>query len=299
MQQLHKYAIRWALLGALCFLINAYSFSQKTIRAEGTATVKIEANMTKEQTKQIAKEKAMINAIEDKFGTYIESKSILNIEDKKSVFSYIGTTKVLGEWVRTLEIKFDENIQQTESGFDNYISCDIVGKIRKPEPKANIDFKLLNLPQIESRTTSFYVDEQLYVYFISPVDGYVSVYTEEGEITRRLLPYSTMEGEYQSGVPVKGDQPYIFFSNLHNYFPDYTVDEMILYTDKQKEYNTVYIIFSEEKFVKPILKTIEIVNDRILPKSISSVKFHEWLSDCKAIMPGFLDVEIGITIEKK
>jgi hypothetical protein len=287
------------ILLLVLLLINILSFSQKTVRSKGFSKVKQEANRTKEQTKAEVKQQAMINAIENKFGTYVTGGGKLIVKDGKSAFSYIGTTKVKGEWIKTLDIYFEEDSQQTKSGIDIYISCHIDGRIREATPKANINFEVLNDTSIKSRTKSFYNNEQLYIHFISPVDGYVSVFIEEGETTRRLLPYSGMEGEYQSGVPVKGDQAYIFFSEDFNYFPAYVMDEMLLYTNIKKEYNTVYIVFSEEKFVKPILKSVETINDRLLPKSIRSIKFKEWLSDCKASIPGFLDVEIEITIEKR
>lgn len=289
------------LLLILFLLTNIYSFSQRTVRSKGTAKVKIEVNKTEEETIAIAKEQAMIKAIENAFGTYIESVSVTTVNDKRSNFHYIGTTKVKGEWIKTLSEDMPRKLfQTTELGTDVWIEYTITGRVREIiSNKANIQFEILNCPQIECRTTSFYADEQLYIYFKSPIDGYISIFIDEGEITRRLLPYSGMINDYQSGVQVKGDTDYIFFSESLNSFPRYVVDEIELYTNSQKEYNTVYIIFSEEKFVKPILNSSEIVNDKILPKSMNSKDFQKWLSDCRASIQSFQVVNMEIVIQTK
>ena len=57
-------------------------------------------------------------------------------------------------------------------------------------PKANLEYVILNCPETACRTSNFFDGEQFYLYFKSPVDGYLSVYIDEGDITYRLLPYT-------------------------------------------------------------------------------------------------------------
>ncbi len=295
MKQLHKYAIRWALLGALCFFINLNSFSQKILRSKGFARVKIESHISEEGTIKIAKEKATINAIENAFGIYVESKSALLVENSTSDFRYIGTTKVKGEWLKTI----DEDLKIKSSDGERWVEYTIIGKIREIQPKASIEFEILNCPQIECRTTEFYSNEQLYVYVKSPVDGFISIFMDDGQDTWRLLPYSGMKGESQSGLAVEADKSYIFFSEKHNDFPGCPVDEIILYTDSKREYNTVYIVFSETEFVKPVLGPVQTINGTIYPKSLETYKFEQWLVDCRASIGSFLELKKEIVIINK
>ncbi|MFH1025875.1 MAG: hypothetical protein V1764_04275, partial [Nitrospirota bacterium] len=46
-------------------------FGQQIERSTGTAQVRIETNMTKEQAREKAKELAIVNAIENAFGNYV------------------------------------------------------------------------------------------------------------------------------------------------------------------------------------------------------------------------------------
>ena len=280
------------------------AFAQKIVKSAGTAQVRMETNMTTDEAYQQAEQLAMINAIEQAFGTYVEQQMDMTIKEGRTAYNIIGTTKVRGDWLETIDKDFSEHVE-IESGKYNkkqnvkYITCNIKGKVRKSSPKANIDFVLLNCPELACRTSDYIDGEQLYIYFKSPVDGYVSVYVDEGDITYRLLPYVTMGDNYQSGVHISGDDEYIFFSEGNNNFSDAIVDEIEMYTNKQVEYNNIYIIFAEEPFVKPILKKKEVAEGRILPKSLESVKFHEWLQGNRATLPSFQEMKIKISIKHK
>jgi hypothetical protein len=136
----------------------------------------------------------------------------------------------------------------------------------------------------------------LYLFFQSPVDGYLSVYVDEGDITYRILPYVTMIDEYRGGVFVEGDKEYLFFSKKDNPYKSSIVDEIEMYTNKKIEYNQVYIVFAEEKFVKPVLDQNPEVDGRILPKSLNSKEFQFWLSENRAVIESFQDRKIKISI---
>ncbi len=281
-------------------IILSSSYCQKVYKSSGKAIKKVEVNETKEQAKAKVKELAIIKAIENKFDSYVNAGSRLEVKNGRSAFTYIGSVKVLGEWLKTTDVKFTEDSHKTESGIDVYITCCVEGKVRAVTPKAVVKFEVLNMPKVESRTTDFLNNEQLYLQFISPVDGYVSVFLEEGGITRRLLPYSKMGGECQNGVLVKGDSPYLFFSENHSYWTGkYETDEIILYTNKSKEENMLYIIFSEKEYKKPILNPVEKKGKQMLPKSLKTSAFKKWLTDCKINMPEFVCIEKKITIKNE
>ncbi len=171
--------------------------------------------------------------------------------------------------------------------------------MRKSIAKAKLEYEILNAPFISARTTSFLNDEQLYLYFKSPVDGFLSVYLDDGSMTYRLLPDTYSPELFMSGAYVKGDLEYIFFAPGNNKLPQPDVEEYLMFTNKEIEYNSIYIVFSEDKFVKPILSGEEKVAERVLPKSLSTNKFQKWLSDNRASSESFQDIRIKVSIEQK
>ena len=52
------------------------AFAQKSVSTKGTSQVRMESNMTKEQARDKAEDLAMINAVENAFGTYCSVKLI-------------------------------------------------------------------------------------------------------------------------------------------------------------------------------------------------------------------------------
>lgn len=275
--------------------------AQKIVQADGKSQVRMENNMTTEEAYNLAEQQAKINAIENEFGTYVEQQTDMTLTEGRTSYNIIGTTKVKGDWIKTTGIKFSEDFRLESGTYGKqnvkYISCAIKGKVRKSTPKANIDFLILNCQDEACRTTDFLDGEQLYLYFQSPVNGYLSVYVDEGDITYRLLPYVLMSDDYQSGVFVEGDRQYLFFSEKFNAFKNSVVDEILMFTTKKVEYNTVYVVFAEEKFVKPILDQKTEVEGKILPKSLSSEKFQEWLAENRAVIDSFQDKKIKISIK--
>jgi hypothetical protein len=223
--------------------------AQKIVTESGEAQVRMESNMTEDETRNRAEELAKINAIENAFGTYTEQQMDMTIKDGMTHFNIIGTTKVKGDWIETTSIKFSEDFKKskTDKGFvtTKYVTCTIKGKVRKSIPRAALEYEILNGPSLLSRTRSYFHEEQLYVYFKSPVNGFLSIFLEDDEAVYRLLPYMNMSDNYQSGVPIKSDTDYLFFSPNDNSFSGNAVDEPRLLTLKTDiEYNFIYIIFS-------------------------------------------------------
>jgi hypothetical protein len=110
------------------------SYSQKVKTAKGIATVKIEAHLTKLETRNKAMQLAIINAIENEFGTYVEQEADITIVDGKTSFSLIGSTKVKGEWIETIKENYTETSREIrengETKVEVYITCEIKSKFR-------------------------------------------------------------------------------------------------------------------------------------------------------------------------
>lgn len=288
------------ILALFMLIVSQVYYGQKIEKSVGKAQVKIEDDMTLEEARSKAEHLAMIDAIEKVFGTYVEQQTDMFIEDGKTAYNIIGTTKVKGEWVETIDVDFKEDMELENGiyGKQNikYLTCEIKGKIRKSMPRANIEYVVLNCPDKSCRTSDFFDGEQLYLHFKSPVDGYVSVYVDEGDITYRLLPYVNMPDNYQSGVFVDADKEYLFFSERENRFHETAVDEIEMFTTKTIEYNTIYVVFAEDEFVKPRLSSKQEVDRRILPKSLESTDFQDWLTGNRGVLNSFQERRVKISI---
>jgi len=291
-------SIIWLSLSPL--LIRA----QRPVSAKGTSQLRIESNMTKEQAREKAEDLAMINAVENEFGTYVEQDADIKVDNGAVSYNIIGTTKVKGEWLRTHKKEFKEDIQDQ---LDNdqrkekviWISCTIEGEVRKIRSKANLDIKFLRCPSLECETTAFFDAQSFHLYFKSPVDGYLSVFVDENsETTRRLFPYLNQGNE--SAVKIEGDKPYFLFTNSDNLNSfGSKADEIELYTYSTIEYDNVYVLFSPLPYFKPILTNATLLPDGfVLPKAISTAKFQDWLADCRVAMPDFQAKRIKISIAK-
>jgi opacity protein-like surface antigen len=276
-----------------------FAQKNKIEKVEGFARVKMEKNMTLQQTREKAKELAKINAIENAFGTYVEQQTDMTINNGETDYNIIGTTRVKGDWIKTTSVKFSDEFrkEKTDYGYTDirWVTCKITGKARKASPKPLIRYEILSTPDKSSRTVDFHDGEQLYLWFKSPVNGYLTIFLEDDEAVYRLLPYSGDDEKYKSGYLIKADKDYIFFSRKNASTPD-DVDELILHTSKPLEYNYVYIIFSENKFSKPGLNDKKTIKDRILPLSLTKQGFREWLAYNRSLDPKFQSRKIKISI---
>lgn len=297
-------SISYLLFIFILCILTSNALAQKEVRVKGSAQVRLENNMTKEQARELAKEKAMVNAIENEFGTYVEQDVDIKVEDGKQNFNIIGGTRVKGEWVQTIgEPEYKEEVQEVKiSGQAEkvlWITCTVEGYARENHMKAKLDVRTLRCPQIDCQAVEYYSGGSFYLYFKSPIRGYLSVFLDEDrDAVRRLFPYMNQSDE--STAQIEGDRAYILFSNAKelNQF-DCIADEIELFTDRSIEYNNLYVVFSPLPFHKPILNDATLLSDGyILPKAVSFAKFQEWLGECRAAMPDFQVFKLKICIIK-
>jgi hypothetical protein len=295
---------RMLLLLLLCLLISLPpAIAQKIKKVEGTAQVRMELNMTENDTRKLAEELAKIDALQI-FGTIADQEFNMMIKEGKADYNIIAKTEVRGEWVETIDGPFfeeDFKKEKTDEGIRNvkWITCNIKGKGRELTPRAQIDFYPLNYPNLSNRTTEFPDEGNLYLYFKSPVDGYLSVFLDDGIATYRLLPDAYASKEFESGVLIEGDESYIFFSKKkeQNKLPQKKVEEYTMFTTEKLEYNYLYVVFSESRFVKPILNDIQIINGDTLPRSLPFKKFQDWITENKYANPTFQVRKMAITLK--
>lgn len=284
-----------AIATIIFIILGLTGFSQKTKNASGVGRVKVEENRTPEETKLIARNEAIFDAICSAYGLVAEQQSNLHISNGEVSFSSSATTITKAEWIETKSETFDSE----SIGGDLWIVCNIKGKVKEiTTPKILIQTKTLGYPDAASDKTTFYDKEYMYLYFRSPVDGYISIYLEYDDMFYRLLPYSQ---EYlKHTYKVEADKEYFLFSqdDEHNYWGE-LVDKARLSTDEGHEINILHILFATEDFKKPMLnKSIELNDKSVIPNSVPYKYFQDWLTNQRAFTNDFVDEQIQIRIEK-
>lgn len=285
------------------YFLSSVTMAQEIRKVHGKYQLRMELNMTENDTRKLAEEMAKIDALQKTFGSIVDQEFNMMIESGIPDYNIISKTETKGEWVETTRRVFYEDLkaETTIDGERNikWITCEIRGRAREVKPRAHIDFYPLNCPNLSCRTTEIVDDGNLYLYFRSPVDGYLSVFIDDGNLITRLLPDCYASKEFESGVFVKGDQQYIFFSREDNSLPQKTVEKYRMFTSKKFEFNYLYIVFSESQFVKPILDEKQFKNGIIQPKSLSSKEFQEWLAENRYASDSFQKRQIAITVKGK
>lgn len=270
--------------------------AQKTKTVEGEYTYHAPENVTLEQARRTALERAKIQALADEFGTIVsqtELSRVENVNGKSDVnFLSLGGTEVKGEWIETIgepiyNIRYEGNML--------VISCSVKGKAREIV-SAQIDFTakvLRNGTEEKFESAEFRNGDDLYLLFQSPVKGYLAVYLVDADAQAFcLLPYRNQtEGIY----PIKANQRYVFFNErLAPPSERPQVDEYVMTTERSSEYNQICVIFSPNQFVKAVDGNA----DEGLPRQLSSDDFHKWLSKCRKQDKDMNIKTITTTIEK-
>ena len=266
----------------LTILIPLMSSAQKMLTASGEYTYYAPLNITVEQAKLIAIERAKINIIANHFGTVVgvnNSTTVSNINGESSVsFLSIGDSEVMGEWIETIgepkiSVTYEQNMQ--------VVHVWIKGTIREIK-YAKVPFEMSVLKNgIEDRFESdeFRDGDQLYISFQTPVDGYVAVYLYDLSGVNRLLPLKHQSDGSQ--FVAQGERVVFFEHKRSQYYPelDRNVEslysEYTLYCGDDNELNRIYVIFSPNKFSRPIDDTT-IGND--IPAMLSFEAFQLWLA---------------------
>ncbi len=255
------------------------TFAQKIERVHGEYTYHVPDNISLEEGKRTALERAKIQALADAFGTLVSQSNstiVKNEEGKSSVdFLSIGGSDVKGEWIETLgEPKFDIFYENNAL----IIKATIDGKAREIK-NASIDFEaklLRNGTDLKFESDEFRNGDDLYLYFKSSINGYLAVYLLD-ETTQQvfcLLPYkSSGEPAYTIGH----DKPYVFFSCQKADRNPNAVDEYNMTCEHSLEQNTIYIVFSPNMFAKANTKN----EDAGLPRQLPLKEFLRWLGKCK------------------
>ena len=269
-----------AILISILLLASIISFAQRVQKVKASYTYYAPENVTVEEAKRIALDRAKISAIADTFGTLVTQSNTTVVTNQNggsnNRFFSLGGSEVKGEWIETT--KEPEYSIRYEKGM-LVVSVEVSGRICEIF-NGVIDFTakiLRNGTEEKFESNEFCSGDDMYLYFKSPVNGYLAVYLLD-ETTQEvfcLLPYKTSgEGAYK----IRHDQPYIFFSAKNA--PDRAIiDEYKLICNYETEYNDIYIIFSQNIFAKS--QTKETIDTQ--PRQTSFEEFQKWLTKTRRV----------------
>lgn len=263
------------LLLSVLFTIPVFSQKMKTV--EGEYTYHAPENVTLEEAKRIALDRAKIQALADAFGTIVSQTNatyVQNCNGSSDIdFLSIGGSEVKGEWIETVgEPQYDISYEQGML----VVKVSVKGKAREIV-SAQIDIKakvLRNGTEDKFESDEFRDGDDLYLSFVSPVSGYLAVYlVDAGQKAYCLLPYrSQTDGIYK----VEANRRYVFF-NIKEAAPQERqyVDEYVMICSRSSEYNQIYVIFSPQ----PFAKAADNASAETLPGELNYKELQKWLTE--------------------
>ena len=280
----------------ISLIVTASTFAKEprveTVTIEDVYVVKDDESLKGARENAIMQ--AQLKALADKFGTTITGTSHMEVGNMAghsgdNFYSYSGAD-VNGEWLETLS-------EEATPAFENGISVyrvKLKGKIREIV-RNPIDVKWAVLsngsnPETDRlRGDTFYIGDYMYLFFQTPVAGYLAVYLEDSEsdrIAQCLLPY---RGMTDGAMKIEANKPYVFFSK-NDADPEirHLVARLKINSNYDTDYNHIYIVFSPNEFWKASdgdnKSTEYSVYDKegnityLMPRETKSKDFHKWLA---------------------
>lgn len=258
------------LLLSLLFPVMSYAQKQRT--ASGEYTYYAASNESPDQARAIALERAKNQIIADNFGTVVglSNSTVVSNEAGNSDVRFLsfGESEVRGEWLETVgEPRFSEPY------FENgmlVVKVKVTGVIREIKyARTQFASKILRNGTEDSFESEKFKDgDFFYVSFKSPESGYVAIFLYDGNTVNRLLPLMDSE---QGSIEVKGGKKYVFFQKEDG------KSEYYLRCGEQTEINRFCIVFSPNKFSKPLDSKPGTSN----PAELSFEDFNRWLARCR------------------
>ena len=270
--------IRLVIAVGLLLLVSTL-YAQKFKKVSSEYVYYAPENVTLENAKRTALERAKIQAIADNFGTIVSQKNTTFINNKngesKTDFFAFGESEVKGEWIETIgEPQYTISYEQGVL----VVKVIVSGRIREIVT-SQVDIRtavLCNGTELKFARSDFKNGDDLYLYFNSPVNGYLTVYLldETAQMVYCLLPYRNSS---ELATRIEHDKPYIFFSTKFAEGNVHLIDEYTMTCSQEQEYNVLYIIFSPNEFTKANSNA----TSGTLPKELTFKDFQKWLIKLK------------------
>ncbi len=265
------------------------TFAEKAKVVSGSYTYYVPYNVARDKAEQIALERAMIEAIAAEFGTILSQHSRMDMRSSKTGenvdFWSSASSLVKGEWISTIgKPVFEAFIE--DGNF--VVKCEVKGYARELKgPSVQLEVKLLRNGTTDSyESSSFKSGDHCYLAFTTPVKGAIAVYLEDEEkMVSCMLPYYA---QTCTCTPVSPGERHLFFTTN-----DGDQEMYQLSTDKEIERNMMYVIFSQNEFIKPIDKSN---GEELSLKTLKWEDFQNWLKKSRGLDSTFQVIAIPITI---
>ena len=265
---------RWLMTLVILAFWCSHICAQSPIRVKHTYVYHGHHDQTIAEAERIALERTKIEAIEKTFGVVASetTSGIMSSQLSENLFSAHSSVSVKGEWIQT--IGTPEFIRD----FDDrapVITCTIEGYVKEIQGmRADYEVEVLkNSPNVKFASRDFSDGDDMYLYFKSPVGGFLNVYLlcHDDDTALCLLPYRESNAK---SFRIDADKDYYLFSKDKASDGAEFVDEYTLTTERANEANEIVIVFSPDDFVKPKLK----VNDDEMSaiKETTIDKFNSW-----------------------
>lgn len=273
-------------------------YSQRTAKVSATYTYYAPETMSVEEAKRVALDRAKIQAIADEFGSIVSQSTSTVITNKNgesdTQFFALGGSDVKGEWIEIIgnpeyQLKFENHFL--------VVTCSIKGKAREIT-SSKIEFTaktLRNGTELRFEDVNFRNGDDLYLYFRSPTNGYLATYLLD-ELTQTIYCVLPYKAQSISAYPIEANKEYVMFSRKEadkSLRP--VVDEYVLSCENDKEFNTLYILFSSSQIGKRNGFDDSIADK---PDNISFKDFKSWLSRKLSKDSNIQFQEINISISK-
>lgn len=259
----------------------AAAHAQQVKKVTATTTYYADAYQTLEQAKIMAVQQAQIEAIKEAFGTGVSQSTTSVLQNSsgrsKSDFLQLNESEARGIWLEDLAAPMFNCITHEQNML--VVNVTVKGAVREitTSPiRCNIKILCEGIHPDNERT-DFKSGNDLFLSFTSPIDGYLVVYLlDNNQDAFCALPYyNQSSGAYR----IMANKEYILFSELAaQHTPDEPyVEEYALTTEQEVEINQLYVIFSPNKFTKPV--DVSLSEDR--PRQLDYANFQKWLSKCR------------------
>lgn len=222
--------------------------AQRVQTLSGSYSYYAPENVSIEQAKRIAIERAKIEAIAAEFGTNISQTNTTTIKNNEALsstkFTSIGMTEVKGDWLADTK---DPIVEVNYDGGVLVVTAHVEGKVRE-RINAEYDLKITTLRNgVESDI--FYHEDRFAISFKTSKAGYIAIFLIDDNIEQAycLVPYETDDG---SAREVSNKKEHIFLSTQDPEYP-YN-EETILTTEQEIDYNRLIILFSTNEFYMPL-----------------------------------------------
>lgn len=235
---------------------------------------------------------ARINAMSEAFGTAVSERTLV-VSDTYDGHTHTthhsyGECEVNGDWIRDLK---EPEVTKREEANGTVYFVKVYGEAReKKYNKIDVDCRLLcngiDPERDRLRGNAYYEGDEMYVYFVSPVDGWLAIYLtddDEARTTQCLVPY---DGQKDAAYPIEANKEYLFFSK-RTAEPQYAsyVTRMECYARKKTDLNDLCVIFSPNKFSQTTTTAYrqsnhsddEPIAEELMPRETTHSKFDKWL----------------------